>query len=39
MHCHVEQHLTWGMETAFIVNNGKRLETQMLSPPSDMLPC
>ncbi|RVW64662.1 hypothetical protein CK203_065615 [Vitis vinifera] len=39
MHCHVEQHLTWGMETAFIVNNGKRLEAQMLSPPSDMLPC
>ena len=39
MHCHVEQHLTWGMETAFIVNNGKRLEAQMLSPPSDMPPC
>ncbi|RVW27043.1 putative laccase-9 [Vitis vinifera] len=23
MHCHVERHQTWGMETAFIVKNGK----------------
>ncbi|RVW45325.1 Laccase-14 [Vitis vinifera] len=34
MHCHVERHLTWGMETAFIVKNGKHPEAQMLSPPS-----
>ncbi|RVW18696.1 Laccase-15 [Vitis vinifera] len=39
MHCHVDQHLTWGMETAFIVKNGKHLEAQMLPPPSDMPPC
>eukprot|EP00261_Vitis_vinifera_P030655 XP_019071898.1 PREDICTED: laccase-14-like [Vitis vinifera] len=39
MHCHVERHLTWGMETAFIVKNGKHPEAQMLSPPSDMPPC
>ncbi|KAL6315996.1 hypothetical protein AAG906_014921 [Vitis piasezkii] len=39
MHCHVERHLTWGMETAFIVKNGKHPETQMLPPPSDMPPC
>ncbi|KAL6316715.1 hypothetical protein AAG906_019646 [Vitis piasezkii] len=39
MHCHVEQHLTWGMETAFIVKNGKHPEAQMLPPPSDMPPC
>ncbi|RVW45302.1 Laccase-11 [Vitis vinifera] len=34
MHCHVERHLTWGMETAFIVKNGKHPEAQMLPPPS-----
>ena len=39
MHCHVEQHLTWGMETAFTVKNGKHPEAQMLPPPSDMPPC
>ncbi|CBI18288.3 unnamed protein product, partial [Vitis vinifera] len=39
MHCHVERHLTWGMETAFIVKNGKHPEAQMLPPPSDMPPC
>ncbi|RVW45354.1 putative laccase-9 [Vitis vinifera] len=30
---------TWGMETAFIVKNGKHPEAQMLPPPSDMPPC
>ena len=39
MHCHVERHLTWGMETVFIVKNGKHPEAQMLPPPSDMPPC
>ncbi|KAL6311164.1 hypothetical protein AAG906_000907 [Vitis piasezkii] len=39
MHCHVERHQTWGMETAFIVKNGKHPEAQMLPPPSDMPPC
>ncbi|RVX01140.1 Laccase-14 [Vitis vinifera] len=39
MHCHTERHLSWGMETAFIVKNGKHLEAQMLPPPSDMPPC
>ncbi|KAL6316688.1 hypothetical protein AAG906_019619 [Vitis piasezkii] len=39
MHCHIERHLSWGMETAFIVKNGKHLEAQMLPPPSDMPPC
>ncbi|KAL6316016.1 hypothetical protein AAG906_015432 [Vitis piasezkii] len=38
-HCHVERHVTWGMETAFIVKNGKHPEAQMLPPPSDMPPC
>eukprot|EP00261_Vitis_vinifera_P030721 XP_019071964.1 PREDICTED: laccase-15-like [Vitis vinifera] len=39
MHCHIERHLSWGMETAFIVKNGKHPEAQMLPPPSDMPPC
>ncbi|RVW11737.1 putative laccase-9 [Vitis vinifera] len=39
MHCHVECHLTWGMETTFIVKNGKHPEAQMLPPPSNMPPC
>nr|CAN63600.1 hypothetical protein VITISV_043805 [Vitis vinifera] len=30
LHCHVERHVTWGMETAFIVKNGKHPEAQML---------
>ncbi|RVX01193.1 putative laccase-9 [Vitis vinifera] len=38
MHCHIERHLSWGMETAFIVKNGKHPEAQML-PPSIMPPC
>ncbi|RVW26833.1 Laccase-14 [Vitis vinifera] len=39
MHCHVERHVTWGMETAFIVKNGKHPEAQMLPSPSDMPAC
>ncbi|RVW12290.1 Laccase-14 [Vitis vinifera] len=31
--------LTWGMDTAFIVKNGKHPEAQVLPPPSDMPPC
>ncbi|KAL6316001.1 hypothetical protein AAG906_014926 [Vitis piasezkii] len=37
--CHLERHLTWGMDTALIVKNGKHPEAQMLPPPSDMPPC
>ncbi|KAH7835563.1 hypothetical protein Vadar_027366 [Vaccinium darrowii] len=39
MHCHLERHLTWGMEMAFIVKNGARPEDQLLPPPPDMPPC
>jgi laccase len=39
MHCHLERHLTWGMEMAFIVKNGARTEDQLLPPPPDMPPC
>ncbi|WKA11155.1 hypothetical protein VitviT2T_028681 [Vitis vinifera] len=39
MHCHIEEHSTWGMATVFIVKNGKHPKAQMLPPPSDMPPC
>lgn len=39
MHCHLERHVSWGMEMTFIVKNGKRREEKLLSRPSDMPPC
>ncbi|KAI8016754.1 Laccase-14 [Camellia lanceoleosa] len=39
LHCHFERHLTWGMETVFIVKNGKHHNATMLPPPPDMPPC
>ncbi|KAF5467676.1 hypothetical protein F2P56_011907 [Juglans regia] len=39
MHCHLERHLSWGMDTAFIVKNGDYPEAQLISPPPDMPPC
>ncbi|CAI9763918.1 unnamed protein product [Fraxinus pennsylvanica] len=39
MHCHLERHLSWGMNTVFIVRNGKLLEERLLPPPPDMPPC
>ncbi|CAK9173977.1 unnamed protein product [Ilex paraguariensis] len=39
MHCHFERHLTWGMDTVFIVKDGKGPGASMLPPPPDMPPC
>ncbi|XP_062022140.1 laccase-15-like [Rosa rugosa] len=39
LHCHLERHLTWGMETVFIVKNGKYKKERLLLPPPDMPPC
>ncbi|KAM3379913.1 hypothetical protein P3S68_012327 [Capsicum galapagoense] len=39
LHCHFERHLTWGMNTVFIVREGKHREEQLLPRPSDMPPC
>ncbi|KAL8243223.1 hypothetical protein R6Q59_009481 [Mikania micrantha] len=39
LHCHLERHLTWGMETVFIVKNGKHDEESMLPPPVHMPRC
>ncbi|PRQ25537.1 putative laccase [Rosa chinensis] len=38
-HCHMERHLTLGMEAAFIVKNGDTAETSILEPPAYMPSC
>ncbi|KAJ6412423.1 hypothetical protein OIU84_005470 [Salix udensis] len=37
MHCHFDRHLVWGMETAFIVQDGAG--ACLSPPPPDMPPC
>ncbi|XP_038725045.1 laccase-15-like [Tripterygium wilfordii] len=39
MHCHFERHLTWGMETVFIVLDGNDSTSKLLPPPPNMPPC
>ncbi|CAL5040827.1 unnamed protein product [Urochloa decumbens] len=39
MHCHFDRHVVWGMDTVFIVKDGKAPEAKMLRPPSDMPKC
>nr|GEV37111.1 laccase-15-like [Tanacetum cinerariifolium] len=39
MHCHLERHLTWGMNTVFIVKDGHQTEERMLPPPRHMPRC
>ncbi|XP_027090019.1 laccase-15-like [Coffea arabica] len=39
MHCHLERHISWGMEMTFIVKNGKRPQEKLLPPPPDMPLC
>ncbi|RDX69551.1 Laccase-15, partial [Mucuna pruriens] len=38
MHCHLERHQAWGMETVFIVKNGKYSNETLPPPPPDMPP-
>ncbi|KAF8018268.1 hypothetical protein BT93_H3229 [Corymbia citriodora subsp. variegata] len=38
-HCHIDRHMSWGMDTVFIVLNGDTEETSMRPPPSYMPPC
>ncbi|KAL6135067.1 hypothetical protein ACLB2K_067295 [Fragaria x ananassa] len=38
-HCHMERHLSWGMESAFIIKDGGTAETSMLPPPATMPSC
>ncbi|CAL9020629.1 unnamed protein product [Prunus brigantina] len=37
MHCHFDRHMSWGMDTVFIVKNGGTDETS-IRPPPDYLP-
>ncbi|ONH90329.1 hypothetical protein PRUPE_8G046900 [Prunus persica] len=39
LHCHLEHHLTWGMNTVFIVKDGKNKKERLLPPPPRMPPC
>ncbi|XP_037451324.1 putative laccase-9 [Triticum dicoccoides] len=39
MHCHFERHMVWGMETVFIVKNGKAEEAKIMPPPPNMPKC
>lgn len=39
MHCHLDRHLTWGMDMVFIVRDGDQWDERMLPPPPDMPPC
>uniref|UniRef100_A0A2N9J4G6 Laccase n=1 Tax=Fagus sylvatica TaxID=28930 RepID=A0A2N9J4G6_FAGSY len=39
MHCHFDRHMTWGMDMAFVVKNGKGPQQDILAPPPDMPPC
>ena len=39
MHCHLELHTSWGLKTAFLVENGKGPDQSVLPPPKDLPPC
>ncbi|KAM5562109.1 hypothetical protein ABKV19_017363 [Rosa sericea] len=39
MHCHYDRHMSWGMDTAFIVRNGDTEETSVRPPPDYMPSC
>ncbi|KAL0015790.1 hypothetical protein SO802_002859 [Lithocarpus litseifolius] len=39
MHCHLERHASWGMDTVLIVKNGRTSATSIRPPPKYMPPC
>ncbi|GAB4862067.1 hypothetical protein Ancab_037321 [Ancistrocladus abbreviatus] len=39
LHCHLDRHMTWGMDMAFITLNGKTSDAKLLPPPPDMPRC
>lgn len=39
MHCHLELHTSWGLKTAFVVENGIGAKQSILPPPKDLPPC
>ncbi|CAI9770093.1 unnamed protein product [Fraxinus pennsylvanica] len=39
LHCHLERHASWGMNTVVLVKNGAAPQTKILPPPQDLLRC
>lgn len=39
MHCHLERHSSWGMDTVLIVRNGNTTKSKLRPPPAHMPPC
>ncbi|XP_031393971.1 laccase-14-like isoform X1 [Punica granatum] len=39
LHCHLDRHLSWGMNTVLIVKNGPTAETSLREPPANMPSC
>ncbi|KQK01912.1 laccase-21 [Brachypodium distachyon] len=39
MHCHFDRHTVWGMNTVFIVRDGKKDDEKMFSRPANMPRC
>jgi laccase len=39
IHCHLEQHTSWGLAAGFIVQNGQEPSQRLLPPPQDLPSC
>ena len=39
LHCHLDDHLTWGLNTVFLVKNGPSLSASLKAPPRDLPKC
>ncbi|XP_066374074.1 putative laccase-9 [Miscanthus floridulus] len=39
VHCHFDRHMVWGMDTVFIVKDGKAPDAKMMRPPWNMPQC
>ncbi|KAI3780210.1 hypothetical protein L2E82_10181 [Cichorium intybus] len=39
MHCHLEEHTSWGLAAGFIVENGANSYQKLLPPPNDLPTC
>ncbi|PIN11034.1 Multicopper oxidase [Handroanthus impetiginosus] len=39
VHCHLEEHISWGLALGFLVRSGKELSQSLLPPPGDLPPC
>ncbi|ESQ40864.1 hypothetical protein EUTSA_v10015612mg [Eutrema salsugineum] len=39
LHCHIERHVTWGMNAVFIVKDGPTNLSRLVKPPPDLPSC